>query len=74
MSFTNVMATISVTDFEGGVTWYERLFGRSPDRRPMDGLAEWHFVKAGAVQVTQDSKRGGSALLTLAQPHDGGVR
>ena len=65
MSFNSVMATVTGADFDDGVAWYERLFGRPADLRPMDSLAEWHFANAGVVQVTQDSDRGGSALMTL---------
>ena len=65
MSFTSVMATLTVADFDGGTAWYERFFGRPADQRPMDDLAEWHIAKTGVVQLVQDSNRGGSALMTL---------
>lgn len=32
---------------------------------PMDGLAEWHFPRSGAIQVVQDADRAGRSLLTL---------
>lgn len=65
MSIISVMAVVTVRDFEGGLSWYERFFGRHADQRPMDGLAEWHLTDTGVVQVVYDSDRGGSALLTL---------
>lgn len=65
MSITSVMAVVTVEDFDGGLDWYQRFFGRPADLRPMDGLAEWHLTKTGVVQLVYDSDRGGSALLTL---------
>jgi predicted enzyme related to lactoylglutathione lyase len=62
---TRVSAVVTVADFEGGLAWYERLFGRPADQRPMDGLAEWHHTESGAVQLVHDAERGGRALLTL---------
>lgn len=66
MSVTSVLAGIPVSDFEGAVTWYERLLGRPADERPMDGLAEWHQPGTGAIQVIRDDARAGNALLTLS--------
>ena len=65
MSITSVSAVVTVADFEGGLAWYERFFGRPADQRPMDGLAEWHHTESGAVQVVHDAERGGRALVTL---------
>ncbi len=31
----------------------------------MDGLAEWHFTNAGAVQVFQEAERAGSSGVTI---------
>lgn len=65
MSITSVMANVTVADFDGGLNWYQRFFGRPADRRPMGGLAEWQLTETGVVQLVQDPDRGGSALLTL---------
>ena len=65
MSITRVMAVVTVRDFDDGIAWYERLFGRPADQRPMDGLAEWHRTESGAVQVVHDAQRGGRALATI---------
>lgn len=65
MPITSVMANVTVADFDGGLDWYERFFGRPADRRPMDGLAEWQLTETGVVQLVHDRDRGGSALLTL---------
>jgi hypothetical protein len=65
VSITSVMAVVTVRDFDRGISWYERFFGRPPDARPMDGLAQWHPIGNAAVQLVQDSDRGGQALVTL---------
>ena len=66
MSITAVLAGLAVADFDDALAWYERLFGRPADRRPMDGLAEWHSPTAGALQVIHDRERAGRGLLTLS--------
>lgn len=45
------MAEVCVTDHEAAVEWYGAVFGRPPDRRPMDGLAEWQLSGTEGVQV-----------------------
>jgi predicted enzyme related to lactoylglutathione lyase len=65
VSITRVMAVVTARDFDDGIAWYERFFGRPPDARPMDGLAEWHHTESGAVQVVKDTERGGRALVTI---------
>lgn len=65
MAITAVMAVVSCRDLDASLPWYEKLFGAAPDRRPMDGLAEWYLTGAGAVQLVTDPERAGSAMLTL---------
>jgi predicted enzyme related to lactoylglutathione lyase len=66
VSISAVLAGIPVDDFGAAVNWYERLLGRAPDERPMDGLAAWHFPNTGVIQVIQDADRSGGGLLTLS--------
>ena len=35
-------------------------------RRPMDGIAEWHFTESAEVQLFEDKKHAGTSTLTLA--------
>ncbi|MBA2276705.1 MAG: VOC family protein [Chloroflexia bacterium] len=65
MAITNVLAEVTVVDFDAALAWYERLFGRPADRRPMDGLAEWQVTETDGVQVFHDPERGGGAVPTL---------
>jgi predicted enzyme related to lactoylglutathione lyase len=65
MSFNRVLAGIAVADVDTAVSWYEQLFGRPPDERPMEGLAEWHVPGGGVVQLVASADRAGRSLLTL---------
>jgi len=40
MSIRNALASVPVKDLESSIGWYERLFGRRPDSRPMHEVAE----------------------------------
>jgi predicted enzyme related to lactoylglutathione lyase len=65
MRVVNVIPTMQVADFEVAVTWYETLFGRPPDRRPMAGLAEWQLADTGGIQVYQQREGAGSTSVVL---------
>jgi predicted enzyme related to lactoylglutathione lyase len=60
-----VLAGIAVADVDAAVRWYELLFGRPADQRPMEGLAEWHVPSGGVVQLVASDERAGRTLLTL---------
>src|SRR5690349_11604311 len=62
---TNVFAEVAVSDHAASVEWYSALFGRPPDRRPMDGLAEWQLNPSGGLQVFERAEGAGSCLATL---------
>ena len=66
MSIEHVLAVVPVSDIERADRWYEALFGRPADNRPMPTLVEWQVTDAGWVQVTVDAERAGSTLLNLA--------
>jgi glyoxylase I family protein len=66
MSIEHVLAVVPVSDLERADAWYEALFGRPADNRPMPSLVEWQVTGAGWVQVTVDTDRAGSGLLNLA--------
>lgn len=66
MSIEHVLAVVPVSDLERADAWYEALFGRPADNRPMPGLVEWHVTDGGWVQVTVDADRAGSGLLNFA--------
>ena len=66
MAIEHVLAVVPVSDLERADAWYEALFGRPADNRPMPTLVEWQVTGAGWVQVTVDSDRAGCALLNFA--------
>jgi predicted enzyme related to lactoylglutathione lyase len=65
MSIVNVLTTLQVNDFDTAVRWYETLFGRAPDRRPMDGLAEWQLTTGGGVQVYLNAAAAGATTVVI---------
>ncbi len=65
MTITNALAGMAVDDITDAVDFYQTLFGRPPDARPMNDLAEWKLPGGGWVQVHTDSDRAGASVLTL---------
>lgn len=66
MAIEHVLAVVPVADLERADPWYEALFGRPADNRPMSSLVEWQVTAGGWVQVTVDPDRAGSGLLNFA--------
>jgi predicted enzyme related to lactoylglutathione lyase len=66
VAIQHVLAVVPVSDLERADAWYESLFGRPADNRPMPSLVEWQLTGGGWVQVTVDTDRAGSGLLNLA--------
>ena len=66
MAIEHVLAVVPVADVERADAWYEALFGRPADNRPMSSLVEWQVTTGGWVQVTVDGDRAGSGLLNFA--------
>ncbi|MCU1388301.1 MAG: glyoxalase [Ilumatobacteraceae bacterium] len=65
MNVSIVMAQLIVSDLDRSVDFYSRLFGRAPDASPMEGLREWYFDNAGAIQVYEESERAGVSGATI---------
>ena len=65
MSYVNVVPSLQVESFEDTVHWYERLFARPPDRRPMDGCVEWQLVSTGGIQIFRNPDRPAAATVIL---------
>jgi catechol 2,3-dioxygenase-like lactoylglutathione lyase family enzyme len=61
----NVLAGMPVADMDTAIDWYTRLLGRSPDARPMPGLADWHFPHQQTLQLVLDTGRAGGGIVTL---------
>jgi predicted enzyme related to lactoylglutathione lyase len=66
MSIKNALASLAVKDLGAAAEWYEDLFGRPADSRPMPEVAEWKFERGGWLQVYQNAERAGLGSVTLA--------
>jgi predicted enzyme related to lactoylglutathione lyase len=65
MGITTITTVLNVADHELGVAWYSDLFGREPERRPMDGSAEWQLTETSAVMVYADADRAGGGTFIV---------
>ena len=65
MGVTNTTTVLNVSDHDLGVAWYSDLFGREPDRRPMEGSAEWQLTSTSAVMVYADADAAGGGKLIV---------
>jgi hypothetical protein len=50
MSIKNAIASVAVKDLGAAVQWYETLFGRPADSRPMAEVAEWNVLGPGRAR------------------------
>ena len=66
MSIRKAIASLAVKDLAPAIGWYEKLFGREPDSRPMAELAEWKFAGGGWLQVYENAERFGTGSATLS--------
>jgi predicted enzyme related to lactoylglutathione lyase len=66
MSIKNAIASVAVKDLSSAIQWYETLFGRPADSRPMAEVAEWKFERGGWLQVYENAERAGTGSCTLA--------
>ncbi|WP_203989389.1 hypothetical protein [Sphaerisporangium rufum] len=62
---TRLLAQMTIADLEPAIKWYATLFGRDPDARPMDGLAEWHLAPTFGFQVWADAERAGRSTMVV---------
>ena len=65
VSIEKIYAQLSCNDLSKSAAWFETLFGRAPDARPMDGLAEWHHADSAGLQLFEDAANAGRGTLTL---------
>jgi predicted enzyme related to lactoylglutathione lyase len=66
MAIVNAFASLAVRNLTASMRWYEKLFGRPADSRPMPEVAEWKFERGGWLQVYQLHERAGAGSVTLA--------
>lgn len=61
----NTTTVLSVADHDLAVAWYSDLFGREPDRQPMEPSAEWQLTDTAAVMVYADADAAGGGTLIV---------
>ena len=66
MSIENAIASVAVKDLAAAARWYEKVFGRPADSKPMSEVQEWKFGRGGWLQVYQLPERAGTGSFTLA--------
>jgi predicted enzyme related to lactoylglutathione lyase len=66
MTIKNAFASVAVKDLKAAGQWYEKLFGRPADSKPMSEVAEWKFPGGGWLQVYALPERAGGCSFTLA--------
>lgn len=66
MAIKNALASLAVKDLNSSFKWYEQLFGRPADSKPMPEVAEWKFERGGWLQVYQSKNQPGTGSVTLA--------
>lgn len=60
-----IYAQLSCSDLARSMAWFEKLFGRAPDARPMAGLAEWYHGDCAGLQLFEQTDHAGHGTLTL---------
>lgn len=65
MKFNEVLPGLAVRDLSTAMTWYEKLFGRPADARPMASLAEWAVTDSSTLQVSHDDANAGHGEVSL---------
>lgn len=65
MSIDKIYAQLNCTDLATSMIWYQKLFDRAPDARPMDGLAEWHHHDSAGLQLYENAAAAGHGTMTL---------
>ena len=65
MRLVRIFAHLSCSKLEASEPWFESLFGRAPDARPMPGLSEWHQDESAGLQLFENAVDAGRGTLTL---------
>ncbi|MEM9234039.1 MAG: VOC family protein [Pseudomonadota bacterium] len=65
MTIKTIFAQTNCSNMNKSIQWYTSLFGRAPDARPMDGLAEWHHAQTAGLQLFLDPAKAGNQTVTI---------
>jgi catechol 2,3-dioxygenase-like lactoylglutathione lyase family enzyme len=64
-ALTDLFAGVPVSDLDGGLDWYTRLFGRPPDRRAGDELL-WEIDEHAWLFIEPNAREAGAGRITFA--------
>lgn len=65
MEIEKIYAQLSCSDLTQSTAWFEMIFDREPDARPMTGLVEWHHQARAGLQLFENDANAGQGTLTL---------
>jgi hypothetical protein len=65
MPIEKIFAHASCRNLTQSTVWYEQIFSRAPDARPMTGLVEWHHGDHAGLQLWKDESNAGRGTMTL---------
>lgn len=68
MNIDTVFVTRYVASHADSLPWYEKLFGRPSDRRPMPSCHEWTFGDSVIFQVIEFDARQGETSVAFLTP------
>ena len=63
-----LFAGVAVCGFEPARTWYERLFGRSPDVVAHEEEVMWRVTDGGWLYIVRDADHAGNGIVAVAVP------
>lgn len=64
-SLQRICGQLSCSQLSVSEVWFEKVFGRPPDAKPMSGLVEWYHRGAAGLQLYEDRAHAGHGTLTL---------
>jgi hypothetical protein len=65
MPVVSIYAQLNCSDLGTSTPWFEQVFAKPPDTRPMNGLVEWHHRDTAGLQLFENKKYAGHGTLTL---------
>jgi catechol 2,3-dioxygenase-like lactoylglutathione lyase family enzyme len=65
MNIAAIYANLNCSDLQRSQRWFEALFQRQADNRPMPGLVEWHHKGRCGFQLFENADDAGNGTVTL---------
>jgi catechol 2,3-dioxygenase-like lactoylglutathione lyase family enzyme len=65
MKMQKSYTVLLIADLAAAEGWYTKLFGRSPDYRPMATMVQWELFDQGGVALSTDTLIAGKGVMFL---------